>query len=196
MKNAILVPGRPDIDTHYDPRRPSNSEDHWFSWLKRQLILKDIHAVSIEPPFPFRPRYDDWKKEFERFDITPETILVGHSCGGGFLVRYLSENKDLNVGKVVLVAPWINPENNPVSDAADFFNFETDPDLVIRTAGVTIFNSDNDQDTIHKSVQIIRDKVKNVRYKEFHEYGHFTYRNMKTDVFPELLEECLSDNKK
>jgi hypothetical protein len=46
--NAILVPGRPDKDEHYDPKRPSNSEDHWFSWLKRQLILKDIHAVSIE----------------------------------------------------------------------------------------------------------------------------------------------------
>jgi predicted alpha/beta hydrolase family esterase len=93
MKNAILVPGRPDKDEHYDPKRTSNSEDHWFSWLKRQLILKDIHAVAIEPPFPFRPRYEDWKKEFERFDITPETILVGHSCGGGFLVRYLSETK-------------------------------------------------------------------------------------------------------
>ena len=48
MSNAILVPGRPDKEEHYDPKRSSNSEDHWFSWLKRQLILKDIHAVTID----------------------------------------------------------------------------------------------------------------------------------------------------
>lgn len=189
--NAILVPGRPDEDEHYDPTYPSNSEEHWFSWLKRQLILKDIHAVSIEPPFPFRPRYQEWKKEFERFDIEPDTILVGHSCGGGFLVRWLSENKDNEVGKVVLVAPWLNPENNPVSDTADFFEFEIDPDLVSRTAGVTIFNSDNDQSTIHKSVQIIREQIRGIEYKEFHDYGHFCKENMNTVEFPELLAELI-----
>ncbi len=189
--NAILVPGRPDKDEHYDPKRPSNSEEHWFSWLKRQLILKDIHASSIEPPFPFRPRYDDWKKEFERFDIEPNSIIVGHSCGGGFLVRWLSENKDKKVGKVVLVAPWLNPENNPLSDTADFFEFEIDPDLVSRTAGVTIFNSDNDQETIHKSVDKIRDRVKDLEYKEFHNYGHFCLEDMNKVEFPELLAECL-----
>ncbi len=114
--NAILVPGRPDKDEHYNPNSPSNSEAHWFSWLKRQLILKDIHAVSIEPPFPFRPRYQEWVKEFERFDILPDTILVGHSCGGGFLVRYLSEHNYLHVGRVALVAPWINPDNYKASE--------------------------------------------------------------------------------
>lgn len=191
MSNAILVPGRPDKDEHYDPKRTSNSEDHWFSWLKRQLILKDIHAVSIEPPFPFRPRYEGWKKEFERFDITPETILVGHSCGGGFLVRWLSENKDIKVGKVALVAPWLNPENNPISDTADFFEFEIDSDIAARTTGITIFNSDNDQDTIHNSVQIIQDKIKDIQYRVIHNYGHFTLNDMNTVEFPELLEEAL-----
>lgn len=191
MKNAVLVPGRPDKEEHYDPRAPSNSEAHWFSWLKRQLILKDIHAVSIEPPFPFRPRYDEWKKEFERFDITPETILVGHSCGGGFLVRWLSENKDAKVGRVVLVAPWLNPENNPASDTADFFEFEIDQGLVSRTDGVTIFNSDNDDHTIHKSVEIIRSQIQNIEYREFHTKGHFCLDDMQVNEFPELLEECL-----
>ncbi len=27
-----------------------------------------------------------------------------------------------------------------------------------------------------------------MHYKEFHEYGHFTLRSMKTDQFPELLD--------
>jgi predicted alpha/beta hydrolase family esterase len=192
MKNAVVVPGRPDKEEYYDASIPANSDAHWYPWLAKQLQLEDISAVVVEPPFPFRPRYEVWKKEFERFDITPETILVGHSCGGGFLIRWLSENKDKKVGKVVLVAPWLNPENNPVSDTADFFEFDIDPELASRTAGITIFNSDNDDETIHKSVEIIRSSVNDVAYREFQDYGHFCLENMNTAAFPELLTECVS----
>ncbi len=192
MKNAILVPGRPDKDEHYDPTQPSNSENHWFSWLKRNLILKDIQTVSMEPPFPFRPRYEDWLREFERYDINSDTALVGHSCGGGFLIRYLSEHKDLRVGKVILVAPWLNPENNPVSDTADFFHFDLDPEFPNRTASTVMFSSDNDQETIQKSVDIIKNSVPGISVREFHAYGHFCLENLKTDQFPELLDELLN----
>jgi predicted alpha/beta hydrolase family esterase len=196
MKNAIIVPGSPGRDEYYNPTLTSNSNAHWYPWLSKQLIVKDIHAVVIEPPLPFQPRYDVWKKEFDRFDISPETILVGHSCGGGFLVRYLSEQKDLKVGKVVLVAPWLNPDAVPGSDTADFFDFQIDPDLASRTKGVTIFNSDNDMETIQKSVAILREKVKDIGYKEFHGLSHFCYQagydeDLESEEFPELLEECL-----
>lgn len=188
MKNAILVPGRPDKAEHYDPRRPSNSEDHWFSWLKRQLILRDIHAVALEPPFPFRPRYDVWKREFERFDITPDTMLVGHSCGGGFLVRWLSEHTDIKVGRVVLVAPWVNPDNNPASDTADFFSFSIDRTVAQRTAGLVVFYSTDDEPSVLQTVEIIRASTEGVSFREFRGYGHFCAENLKTAGFPELLE--------
>lgn len=184
--NAIIVPGRPDKSEHYDPTRPSNSEDHWYSWLKRQLILKDIHAVSIEPPFPFRPRYEEWKREFERFDIEPDTILVGHSCGGGFLVRYLSEHEDLRVGKVVLVAPWMNPDDNPVSDTADFFSFETDPDFPSRTMGTPVFFSSDDDASVIQTVEMLKSEVKNLDIHQYTDRGHFL-----TKEFPELLSAIL-----
>lgn len=188
MKNAILVPGRPDREEYYDPKYPTNSNNHWFPWISKQLQINDVFAVAIEPPEPWQPRYDVWKKEFEKFDTNPDTVLIGHSCGGGFLVRWLSENKDKKVGKVILVAPWLNPDNNPESDTADFFDFEIDPELASRTNGVTIFNSDNDFASIQTSVQIIRDKVKDVEYREFHNYGHFCLGDMNTVEFPELLE--------
>lgn len=188
MKNAILVPGRPDKEEHYDPESPSNSENHWFSWLKRQLILKDIHAVSIEPPFPFRPRYGEWKKEFERFDITPETILVGHSCGGGFLIRYLSENKDVVAGKVVLIAPWTNPLDYAESDTADFFDFDIDKDFPKRTAGLTVFMSSDDDPSVIRTVDILKISVPGFELKKFIDKGHFTLRSLGTPEFPELLE--------
>ncbi|MDB5169815.1 MAG: hypothetical protein JWN82_211 [Candidatus Saccharibacteria bacterium] len=191
MSNAILVPGRPDKEEHYAPALPSNSEDHWFSWLKRQLILKDIHAVSIEPPFPFRPRYNEWKKEFERFDITSDTLLVGHSCGGGFLVRYLSEHKELQVGKVVLVAPWINPDNYEVSDTADFFEFDIDPDFPSRTKGVSVFISSDDDPSVVKTVEILKGKVHDLDIHQYADKGHFCRNDLGTDEFPELLSTLL-----
>ena len=91
-----------------------------------------------------------------------------------------------------MVAPWLNPENNPVSDTADFFDFEIDPNLVERTKGFIIFNSDNDMTTIQKSVGILREKIKGCGYREFKNHGHFCYNDLKTEEFPELLEELLA----
>lgn len=189
--NAILVPGRPDKDEHYDPNRPSNSDDHWFSWLKRQLILRDIHAVAIEPPFPFRPRYQAWREELERFEIKSDTILVGHSYGGGFLVRYLSEHKDMRVGKVVLVAPWTNPDNYEISDTGDSFNFEIDPDFPSRTDGVTVFVSMDDEPSVIKTVDILESKVRGLQVRKYKDKGHFTLDDLGGPAFPELLEQVL-----
>lgn len=186
MNNAILVPGRPDKDQQYDPDLPSNSENYWFSWLKRQLILNDIHANSIEPPMPFRPRYDEWLKEFERFDILPDTLLIGHSCGGGFLIRYISEHPEVEFGKVTLVAPWINPLNYEVADTADFFNFDIDPTFPARTKGTTIFVSSDDEPSVVKTVDIIKDQVSGIDYREYTDRGHF-----KDTQFPELLDTLL-----
>jgi len=185
MKNAILIPGKPSREQHYDPNRASNSEDFWFAWLRRRLILRDVHAVAVEPPMPFRPRYEEWKKEFERFDIKPDTLLIGHSCGGGFLVRYLSEHPDLRVGKVVLVAPWMNPDNDPQEDSADFFHFDIDQKFPSRTDGVTVFISSDDYPSVVKTVDILRDKVHGLIFREYTDRGHFT----KEVEFLELLEE-------
>ena len=183
MRNAILVPGRPDKDQQYDSSLPSNSQNYWFAWLQRQLILKDILTNSIEPPMPYRPRYDEWLKEFQRFDIQPDTILVGHSCGGGFLMRYLSEHKELKCGKVLLVAPWINPDNDPAGDTADFFHFAIDPEFPTRTDGVTVFVSNDDYPSVVKSVEIIKQKVPSAKIAHFESRGHF-----KDNTLPEALE--------
>jgi predicted alpha/beta hydrolase family esterase len=191
MKNAILVHGWAHRNEFYDPKYPTLSNSHWFPWLSKQLMIRDIHTVAIEIPMAHYPKYETWKKEFERFDITPETILVGHSCGGGFLVRWLSENKDISVDKVILVAPWLGLEPDQDFDA-NFFDFEMDPQIAKRTKRLTIFNSNDDVDEIQKSVAILRDKLKGIKYKEFANKGHFTLKGLGTEEFPELLEETIS----
>lgn len=188
MKNAIILHGKPGEQEYYDPKFPSCSNFHWIPWLQKQLLVKDIKADTPEVPFAFDPRWDLWVKEVERFDITSETMLVGHSCGGGFWLRYLSENKDIKTSRVILVAPSLNPEK---TWGKQFFNFELDPKLQERIKELVIINSTDDQESIQKTVKAIRDAFPSVTYREFQNMGHFTHLSMKTAEFPELLEECM-----
>jgi predicted alpha/beta hydrolase family esterase len=117
--------------------------------------------------------------------LNEETILIGHSSGGGFIVRYLSEN-NIKVGKVVLVAPWIDPEKELDTG---MFDFVIDENLALKTSGITVFNSSNDAKEIQMSVKKITDTVKNIKIIELQNRGHFTLKHLGTDAFPELLEE-------
>ena len=148
----------------------------------------EIAAATPDVPHSFDPDWSVWCREVERFEMGPSTTLVGHSTGAGFWVKYLSIHPDLTVNKVVLVAPWLDPDRER---SGDFFNFDLDPDLAERTQGVVVFSSDDDQDGVQKSVRVIGAQVRNVKQRDFHSYGHFCYRTMGTGEFPELLAEVL-----
>jgi predicted alpha/beta hydrolase family esterase len=188
-QNAIILHGTCSRSQYYDPSYPLLGASHWLPWLQKQLLMRDIAAATPEVPHAYKPDYAVWKREAERYDIGPETTLVGHSTGAGFWVRYLSEHPDLHVGKVVLVAPWLDPNN---IKKTTFFTFEIDPDVVDRTKGVTIFSSIDDHQGILWSVEILRQTVAGLDYREFEGYGHFCQEDMGTDQFPELLEAVLS----
>lgn len=104
MKNAIIIHGMPSREEYYDPANLAPSHNHWFSWLQHQLLLNGILTQTPEMPEPYNAKYNDWSSVIEQFKIDKNTILVGHSLGAGFLVRWLSEQK-IEVGRVVLVAP-------------------------------------------------------------------------------------------
>jgi predicted alpha/beta hydrolase family esterase len=189
MKNAIILHGMAGKEEYYDPNTRSGSNAHWLPWLQKQLIVHDIAAQTPEVPNAWRPYYPTWKHEFERYEITPDTMLVGHSRGAAFIIRWLSEHPNQQVGKVVLVAPAfiLGPRDDP-----HFFDCEIDATMPARTKGLTVFHSDTDSDTVKQSVAILMDTFENARYHEFHNYGHFTYRVMGTEQFPELLETLLA----
>lgn len=190
MKSAILIHGWNSKEEYYDPDRPTASNDHWFPWLTKQLVLKDINTVSVEMPDGYYPKYDIWKRELERYDIGPETILVGHSCGGGFLVRWLSET-DKKVGNVILVAPWLGIRFNDEPFDETFFDFDIDSKIASQTAGLTIMISDDDDKAVLDSVKILRDKLVGSKFEELSGKGHFVKSSLGGEAFPELLEEIL-----
>ncbi|MCL2444725.1 alpha/beta hydrolase [Candidatus Saccharibacteria bacterium] len=192
MKKAILIHGWGDREEFDNLEIPTASNCHWFPWVSKRLMVAGVHAVAIEMPNSYYPEYEVWKKELERFELDKETVLVGHSCGAGFLVRYLSE-EDVRVRKVVLVAPWLGIKyewTEPFDQ--EFFEFEIDRDLVEKTVdGVVLVESTNDMPQINESVEVLKEKVDGMRVVKLEGCGHFILKHMETEEFPELVEEVL-----
>lgn len=190
MQNAIILHGTCDKEEYYDDKYPSLSNSHWFPWLQKQLLIRNIFTQTPEVPEAFNPQYVLWKKEFEKYTIDKDSVLVGHSCGGGFLIRWLSENK-IEIKKLILVAPWLDPER---SKTIDFFDFKIDSDIANRVPEVHLLVSDDDDSDIHQSVSTIATSLPSVKVHKFTGMGHFTYGQMKTEKFPELLQ-LITDRK-
>ncbi len=69
-----------------------------FHWLKQEL--ENIENTVIMPALPTQEdvRYNIWKKEIESIknELQGELIVVAHSIGNPFIIKYLKENK-LNI---------------------------------------------------------------------------------------------------
>lgn len=188
MKTAIILHGMPSKES-YLARGGKVAHYHWRPWLKEQLEARGIEVATPEMPIPYEPDYQTWSAVFEQFPINEETILVGHSCGGGFLVRWLSEHK-IKVGKVVLVAPWVDPHGKFAPNM--FKDLQIDSRIPERTAGMTMFCSTDDEPEELESFAILKEKLPTMVVKQYTDKGHFTIDDMKTTEFPDLLQAILS----
>lgn len=190
MKTAIILHGMPSKEEYLNADGTSQSNSHWLPWLQQQLIVNGVLAQTPELPEPYHPDYEKWRAVFERFPVDEETDLIGHSCGGGFLVRWLSEH-DAKVGTVVLVAPYVDPDGDEVE--TDFFRkLVIDPNLATKAKRLAIFYAKDDDQEILTSVKWITEAAANIDVYEFEKGGHFTRTDMGTDHFPELSEYVLA----
>ena len=187
MKNVIIVHGKPSKENYYDENGYTSSNFAWIPWLQNQLLVRDIMPNVPEMPHAYLPEYTVWSQEFERFDITPETVLVGHSMGGGFLLRWLSEHSEAVPAKVILVAPSLDPLRQ---NETGFCEFEIDSSIIDRTK-LIVMTSDNDSDKAEQSRQMIIQAVPTVDMRMFTGYGHFIPDHLEKEILEELLEIIL-----
>ena len=189
MKTAIILHGKPSKEGYYNPDRGAQSNEHWLPWIQRQLLLKDYLAQALELPEPYDPNYKKWLSVFERFNVDRNTILIGHSRGGTFLIRWLSENK-IKTGKVALVAPSLQQDKGVEHG---FFDFKIDRDFPSRTKSVTVFYSTDDSKSVLETVDFLKKNTEGIEYQKFTDKGHFTFNDMDTVKFPELKKALLGD---
>lgn len=185
MTRAIILHGRPGKDNEYFvDAYPSASNSHWIPWLQNQLLIAGHDAQTPEMFNAFQPDYSIWQHEFERHLVGEPPILVGHSAGGGFLVRWLSEHPDVGVKKLALVAPWLDPDDDLGND---FFDFTIDDAIAERTEELHIFSSSDDDTDITTSVETLITHFPTAIHHQYNNMGHFCLENMRTDTFPDLL---------
>lgn len=162
--------------------RTYNPNKGWKYWL--QFYAEFEHDVMMQlPEFPHAHvllmKYDEWEKIMDRQDINPETVLIGHSAGGGFVLKYLAMHPDLKVKQVVLVAPWIDAEG--FQPLGFYKNLKLDNAIVARAEqGIDLMISDDDMPHIKTSFDKIMQNMSEIRVHRFSGYGHF--------VRPELPE--------
>jgi predicted alpha/beta hydrolase family esterase len=185
--NVIIVHGSNSSEEDSKEGKPENKR-HWMPWLKKNLENEDIDVSNKLYPEDWNPNYSDWKRVFEKNKIDEKTILVGHSAGCGFLLRWLGEKRK-KVNKLILVAPAVIPSERWMF-INNLLNFEIKREVVDFVNKITIFVSNNDSKEILKSVEVLSNLF-NIPPVKLLNKGHFTSEDMGTDKFPELLCKIL-----
>ncbi len=179
MKNCIIIHGCPSDNT--DP----SYNKHWIPRLKNELIKNSIPTETPLMPSPWQPVYEDYKKKFEKYPVNEDSILIGHSCGCAFLVRWLGETKQ-KIAKLILVAPRkINDEWGIIWEK--FYTYLIDESIKERVKEIVMFTANDEDPEGKESLQIFHDAIwgKTIELKQ---HGHYLLGDMGTEKFPELLE--------
>ncbi len=186
--NCIIIHGCPsNIEKAMNPETRTYDK-HWIPWIKKELSSKGIKTETPLMPNPWEPDYNSFKKEFEKYKVTEDTMLIGHSCGCAFLVRWLGETKT-KINKLILVAPWKIPDKND-EFRKEFYEYSIDKKIESRVNKIIMFTADDEEIDGKKSLKSFHG-VLGGKIIELKGRGHYTIEDMGTEEFPELLREIL-----
>ncbi len=92
ISNVIIVHGCNDKDKEkLSQGEQEQNLRHWISWLKNELKKKEIKCFNPLMPKNWNPKYKYWKEEIEKTPVDKNSILIGHSAGGGFWLDCLGK---------------------------------------------------------------------------------------------------------
>jgi predicted alpha/beta hydrolase family esterase len=189
MKKCIVIHGCPsDEEKAMDPERRTYDK-HWIPRIKEQLVANGIETDTPLMPSPWQPDYEEFKDEFEKYDVDENTILVGHNCGCAFLVRWLGDTKR-KILKLILVAPWKIPQESKKGADVDFYTYPVDADIKDRVSQIIMFTADDEENDGKESLKIFH-RAFGGEVIELKGHGHYCLEDMGTNEFPELLEKIL-----
>lgn len=187
--NCIILHGCPSETEEAMNPETRTYDKHWIPWTKKELISRGVETQTPLMPTPWKPDYEKFKQEFEKYPVTKNTILIGHSCGSAFLIRWLGETKQ-KVQKLILVAPWKIPYGED-GFREKFYEYPIDETLSSRVQEIVMFTSDDEEADGKKSLQIFHDALGG-EVVELKSHGHYTLGDMGTEEFPELIEAVLN----
>jgi predicted alpha/beta hydrolase family esterase len=199
MKNIIIFHGTGGFP-----------DENWFPWLKKELESENcnvkvpkfpnskkllatacIKVVVPQFPAPETPILDSWLNKLEEYKelINKDTILIGHSLGGLFLVRVLEKlNKPVKAAIFVSASIGVKPILFYKGDYDFSGGFDFDWDKIKNNAKhFEVFHSDTDPMVSLKNGEELA-KHLGVKLNVIPNAGHLNAKAGYTE-FPQLLEK-------
>lgn len=160
---------------------------NWKNGLQT-LLGNEFDVLIPQMPNNQNARYSEWKIWFERILLLldGEIIFIGHSMGGLFLMKYLSENTCLVKIRAtfLLAAPFVSKGEYPLAD------FYTDSQLigVENQAGhIFIYHSTDDPTVPTLCAERYKKALPGAHLCILEGCGHLNQKD-----FPEIIEAIRS----
>lgn len=129
-------------------------------------------------------RYEEWRIWFEKMlpFLNEEVLLVGHSLGGLFLAKYLSEGIfPKKIKALILVAA---PSKSGKHNRNENFWFTGSVSkLDEQVKNIFLFYSKDDKIVPFSDAELYKAELPNAKIFSFEDKGHF-----RLEAFPELVE--------
>jgi hypothetical protein len=158
-------------------------DEPMLMWLKNELEKNNFSVIVPKMPNPEEPEIDPWvNKISEIVNPKEEVYFIGHSIGCQAVLRYI-QTIDFSVKGVVLIAPWMNLDENTIEEEGEEvkemakpwmetpINWEKVKSRIVNQA-VCIF-SDNDPYVPLSEIDLFKEKL-NAKTIIENDKGHFT----------------------
>jgi len=192
-KTVVLIEGGTTFETYDDyisflRSMPVSVEylekQNWRDSLQTDLG-ETFKVVRLQMPNKINAKYEEWKIYFHRYleILGDDIVLLGHSLGATFLVKFLAEETLKNrISRVILVAAPFGEKKTRPSLGDFIFESSTNFEAINSDLKITLFASDNDKLITNDDVEKYRNVIKNLEVKTLPDRGHFSQNE-----FPELI---------
>lgn len=152
--------------------------------LLQENLGNDFQVLLPSMPNSSNARYNEWKIWFDHLSnlFSDNCILIGHSLGGVFLAKYLSENSlAIKVKATILIAAPYNDES--VEDLTDFKILTLSKRLTEQAGQIIFFNGTNDPVVSQSDLRKYQKNLPSADFKILPAADHFVRED-----FPELIK--------
>lgn len=162
-------------------------KEDWKAKLQENLG-DEYDVLSPRMPNPDQPLFIEWKTWFDQIlkTLDDELILVGHSLGGMFLIKYLSEHV---LGKSVrglfsVAAPFQGDDEEKEPFRYSGFSIGEDLSKLSQAEALFLYHSTDDKVVPFSELYELKSRISNCIVRELEGRGHFNDAN-----FPEIVED-------
>lgn len=168
-----------------DLERYKTSKNDWKPWL-RQKLGEEYEVILPTMPNKTNAQFGEWKLWFEKIIplLNDQVVLVGHSLGASFLVKYLSENIfPKKIQGVFLVSGVFDTD----SEGYLLWSFALPEKLDLQTEHIYLYHSKDDPVVPFSALGDFMNVLPGAHARVFEDRRHINQ-----EEFPELAEDILS----